>query len=162
MKEKLKKRDIPGPKSAELLEISGKYEPPCMADQIPVVWDHGKGVWVTDVDGNEYIDFTSGVLVTNLGHSHPQHVKAIQEQAERLMNTYSFPTPERVNLSQRIINILPPNLDKVFLLTTGSEATEQAVDERAGGAFSVDGSQVYRVGPTHRVTVGYVWICLDS
>ncbi len=127
MKNELKKRSIPGPKSTELLGISEKYEPPCMADQIPVVWDHGEGVWVTDVDGNRYIDFTSGVLVTNLGHSHPRHVKAIQEQAERLMNCYSFPTPERVNLSQRIINILPPNLDKVFLLTTGSEATEAAL-----------------------------------
>jgi len=127
MKTKLKKRNIPGPKSAELLKISEKYEPPCMADQLPIVWDHGKGVWVTDVDGNEYIDFTSGVLVTNLGHSHPHHVKAIQEQAERLMNCYSFPTPERVNLSQRIISLFPDNLDKIFLLTTGAEATEAAI-----------------------------------
>ncbi|MCD4769214.1 MAG: aspartate aminotransferase family protein [Bacteroidales bacterium] len=127
MKMKLEKRKIPGPKSAELLKISEKYEPPCMADQVPVVWDHGEGVWVTDVDGNRYIDFTSGVLVTNLGHSHPHHVEAIKNQAERLMNCYSFPTPERVNLSQRIINLLPPNLDKIFLLTTGAEATEAAL-----------------------------------
>ncbi len=127
MKTKLKKRNIPGPKSAELLKISEKYEPPCMADQLPIVWDHGKGVWVTDVDGNEYIDFTSGVLVTNLGHSHTHHVEAIQKQAERLMNCYSFPTPERVKLSQRIISLFPDNLDKIFLLTTGAEATEAAL-----------------------------------
>ena len=117
MKKELKKRTIPGPKSAELLKISEKFEPPCMADQLPVVWDHGEGVWVTDVDGNLYIDFTSGVLVTNLGHSHPHHVEAIRKQAGRLMNCYSFPTPERVKLSQRMINLLPPNLDKIFLLT---------------------------------------------
>lgn len=123
----LTKRNIPGPKSAELLKISEKYEPPCMADQLPVVWDHGEGVWVTDVDGYKYIDFTSGVLVTNLGHSHPHHVEAIQKQAERLMNCYSFPTPERVNLSQRIIDLFPSNLDKIFLLTTGAEATEAAL-----------------------------------
>ena len=75
---RLTRREIPGPRSAELLEISNSYEPPCMADQVPVVWDHGEGVWVWDVDGNEFLDFTSGVLVTNLGHSHPHHVKAIQ------------------------------------------------------------------------------------
>ena len=123
----MKKRTIPGPKSRELLEISRKYEPPCMADQLPVVWDHAAGVWVTDVDGNEYIDFTSGVLVTNIGHSHRYHIKAIQGQAERLMNCYSFPTPERVTLAQRLIELFPSNLNKVFLLTTGAEATEAAL-----------------------------------
>ena len=123
----LKKREVPGPRSAELLEISRKYEPPCMADQVPVVWDHGEGVWVTDVDGNQYIDFTSGVLVTNLGHSHPHHVEAIQQQAGRLMNCYSFPTPERVALSERLVNLFPENLDQVFMLTTGAETTEAAI-----------------------------------
>jgi len=127
MPKQLLKRAIPGPRSAELLKISKKYEPPCMADQVPVVWDHGQGVWVTDVDGNEYLDFTSGVLVTNLGHSHPVHVKAIQEQAARLMNCYSFPTPERVTLSERLVRILPDNLDEIFLLTSGSEATGAAL-----------------------------------
>lgn len=123
----LKKRDIPGPKSSELLKVSRQYEPPCMADQVPVVWDHGEGVWVTDVDGYEYIDFTSGVLVTNLGHSHPHHVEAIQKQAARLMNCYSFPTPERVTLSKRLTDLLPDNIDQTFLLTTGAEATEAAM-----------------------------------
>ena len=123
----LKKRQIPGPKSTELLDISRKYEPPCMADQVPVVWDHGEGVWVTDVDGYEYIDFTSGVLVTNLGHSHPHHVESIQKQAGRLMNCYSFPTPERVALSKRLVDLFPENLDQVFMLTTGAETTEAAI-----------------------------------
>jgi len=98
-----------------------------MADQVPVVWDHGEGVWVTDVDGYEYIDFTSGVLVTNLGHSHPHHVEAIQRQAGRLLNCYSFPTPERVALSQRLVALFPDNLDQVFMLTTGAETTEAAM-----------------------------------
>lgn len=127
MPKKLPKRKIPGPESAKLLKLSKQYEPPCMADQVPVVWDHGERVWVTDVDGNEYIDFTSGVLVTNLGHSHPEHVKAIRQQAGRLMNCYSFPTPERVRLSKRLVDLLPDNLDEIFLLTTGSEATGAAL-----------------------------------
>ena len=124
---KLKIRQVPGPKSTELLKISKQFEPPCMADQVPIVWDRGQGVWVVDVDGNEYLDFTSGVLVTNLGHSHPAHVEAIQKQAGRLMNCYSFPTPERVELSRRLVELMPKNLDRVFLLTTGAETTEAAI-----------------------------------
>ena len=127
MKTELKKHKIPGPESARILKTSKKYEPPCMADQVPVVWDHGEGVWVWDVDGNKYIDFTSGVLVTNIGHSHPHHVKIIQQQAERLMNCYSFPTPERVSLSKRLVEKMPSNLNKIFLLTTGAESTEAAL-----------------------------------
>ncbi|HEX9970735.1 MAG TPA: aspartate aminotransferase family protein [bacterium] len=127
MKNVLEKRTIPGKKSEELIRISKTCEPPCMADQLPVVWDHGEGVWIWDVDGNKYIDFTSGVLVTNIGHSHPYHVQAIQKQAARLMNCYSFPTPERVTLSERLVKLFPPNIDKVFLLTTGAEATEAAL-----------------------------------
>lgn len=123
----LPRRVIPGPRSAEILNTSSQCEPRCAADQTPIVWDHGQGVWVWDVDGNPYIDFTSGVLVTNLGHSHPGLVEAIQKQAERLMNCYSFPTPERVSASQRMVKTLPANLDRIFLLSTGSEATEAAL-----------------------------------
>lgn len=124
---KAEKRKIPGDKSAKMIEDSMKYEPSSMADQVPVVWDKAEGVWVYDVDGNQYIDFTSGVLVTNVGHSHPHHIKAVQDQAARLMNCYSFPTPERINLAQQLVNILPDNIDKIFLLTTGSEAVEAAL-----------------------------------
>src|SRR5512146_2860986 len=120
-------RQIPGPKSAEILAVSAAAEPRCSADQTPIVWDHGEGVWVWDVDGNVYIDFTSGVLVTNLGHSHPGLVKAIQDQAARLINCYSFPTPERVSAASRLIEKLPHNLDRIFMLSTGAEATEAAL-----------------------------------
>lgn len=124
---KLEKRQVPGKKSAELLDLSRVCEPACAADQVPVVWDHGERVWVTDVDGNPYIDFTSGVLVTNLGHGHPGLVKAIQDQAARLMNCYSFPTSERVTAASRLVKTFPSNLNKVFFLSTGAEATEAAL-----------------------------------
>lgn len=125
--EKLEYRAVPGPKSAEILQKSKQCEPPCAADQTPIVWDHGLGVWVWDVDGNPYIDFTSGVLVSNLGHNHPGLVAAIQNQAPRMMNCYSFPTPERVMASSRLVKILPDNIDRVFMLSTGSDATEASL-----------------------------------
>jgi len=124
---KLVERQIPGPRSAEILKRAKTYEPPSMADQLPIVWESGEGVWVMDVDGNRYLDFTSGVLVTNVGHANPVHVAAIEKQARRLLNCYSFPTPERVELSERLVETLPDNIDKVFLLTTGAEATEAAI-----------------------------------
>ncbi len=120
-------REIPGEKSQRYLKLSGDYEPSASLDQVPIVWDHAERVWVTDVDGNRYLDFTSGVLVTNLGHSHPALVEAVQKQAERLMNCYSFPTMERVTLAQQLVKSLPPNLKRVFLLSTGAEATEAAI-----------------------------------
>ena len=103
----LEYRDVPGPRSAEILNRSAAYEPPCAADQTPIVWDHGEGVWVWDVDGNRYIDFTSGVLVSNLGHNHPGLVEAIKRQAPRMMNCYSFRTPERVEAAERIVRDSP-------------------------------------------------------
>lgn len=125
--EKLVYRAIPGPKSAEIIEKSRQCEPACSADQTPIVWDHGQGVWVWDADGNPYIDFTSGVLVSNLGHNHPGLVSAIQNQAPRMMNCYSFPTPERVSAAYNLVKLLPKNLDKVFMLSTGADATEAAL-----------------------------------
>jgi 4-aminobutyrate aminotransferase len=120
-------RKVPGEKSQKYLALSAACEPSASLDQVPLVWDHGERVWVTDVDGNRYLDFTSGVLVTNLGHSHSLLVEAVQKQAERLMNCYSFPTVERVTLAQELVSSLPPNLDRVFLLSTGAEATEAAI-----------------------------------
>lgn len=121
------KYDLPGPKSAELLEMSDTYEAGATSRQQPFVWDHAKGAKVWDVDGNEYIDWTSGVLVTNVGHCHPHHVEAIQRQVGRLMCPYDFPTPERVTLAKRLVEITPENLDACFMLTTGSEATEASM-----------------------------------
>jgi 4-aminobutyrate aminotransferase len=121
---------LPGPKSAELIAMSQQYEPGCTSQQAPIVWESGEGCIVRDVDGNEYIDWTSGVLVANVGHCHPHHVKAIQDAVARLMNPYDFPTPERVTLAKRLVESMPPsarNLNTAFLLTTGSEATEAAM-----------------------------------
>ncbi len=133
------KTKIPGPKSAEYLKISDEFEPKCMTQQFPLVWQKAKGVSVTDVDGNTFIDMTSGVLVTNVGHSHPVHVKAIQDQVGNLMNCYDFPTPQRVEFSKRLVSKTPDNLDKAFLLTTGSEATESAmrIAKRYKGKFEM-------------------------
>ena len=71
------KTSIPGPNSEKYKVLSKKYESRCLTPQAPIVWDHAEGVTVTDVDGNTFIDWTSGVLVTNVGHSHPKLAEAV-------------------------------------------------------------------------------------
>ncbi len=118
---------VGGPNSAKWLELSSKFEAGCMSQQAAIVLDRGEGVKLWDVDGREYIDWTSGVLVTNVGHCHPKLVKAVQDQVARLMNVYDFPTPPRLELARRLVQLMPSNLNRAFLLTTGSEATEAAM-----------------------------------
>ena len=65
------KTGIPGPKSKELLDRWKAVEADCTGYQARTVWDTGSGSTVTDVDGNVFIDWTSGVIVTNVGHAHP-------------------------------------------------------------------------------------------
>ena len=65
------KTKLPGPKAKQFLEDTARYEPRSMSEQVPVVWDRAWRCYVQDVDGNTFLDFTSGVLVANAGHSHP-------------------------------------------------------------------------------------------
>ncbi|MHB0859157.1 MAG: aspartate aminotransferase family protein [Anaerolineae bacterium] len=120
------KDTLPGPESRRLMALGACYEAQGHGLQAPLVWDKAEGVVVTDVDGNRFIDWTSGVLVTNVGHCHPKLVQAIQQASERLLNCYEFATPARVTLAQRMVEITPPHLDRAFFLTTGSEVTEAA------------------------------------
>ena len=119
--------ELPGPKSKQYLEMSRRYEPRSMSEQVPVVWSKAEGAVVEDVDGNKFIDYCSGVLVTNIGHSHPKHVAAVQAQAAELMNAYDFVTPWRALLAKKLVEITSPNLDRAFILTTGAETIESAI-----------------------------------
>jgi 4-aminobutyrate aminotransferase/(S)-3-amino-2-methylpropionate transaminase len=98
-----------------------------MGGQPPVIWSSGEGAILRDPYGNQWIDFSSGVLVTSVGHGHPKVVQAIQNQAHNLYHAYCFPTEIRARLTSKIKSLLPPPLARVFLLTVGSEAVECAL-----------------------------------
>ncbi len=120
--------DFPAPESVAILEKLLQYEPRAMAGQPPVVWDRASGFQVYDKSGNCWIDWSSGVLVTNAGHSHPRVVEAIVKQATTgILHNYCFPQERRAELVERIAGLLPEPLKKVFLLTTGSETIECAI-----------------------------------
>ena len=120
--------DIPVPESVPILQKLRQYEPRSMGGQPPVVWDRAEGVQVYDRWGNKWLDWSSGVLVTNAGHGHPQIRQAIIEQVRHgLLHNYCFPSEIRSQLVEHLAGVAPQGLGKVFLLTTGAEACECAI-----------------------------------
>lgn len=120
------KGPLPGPRSRELLDTWHSYEADVTGFQAPVVWETARGCQVTDVDGNVFLDWTSGVLVASVGHCHPHLVQAVQHAATQILNNYECANVQRIQAAKRLVEALPPHLDKCFFLTTGSEATEAA------------------------------------
>ncbi len=120
--------DIPHPDSAALIEELRRIEPRSMSGTPPVVWNRAEGFQIWDVRGNKWIDFTSAVVLANAGHSNPRIARAVREQLEtHLWHNYCNPSEIRLRTVKAIQGITPPYLDKVFLLTTGSEAVECAI-----------------------------------
>ena len=119
---------IPVPQSIAILKELRRCEPASMAGQPLVIWDRAEGCQVYDKWGNKWLDWSSGVLVTNAGHGRKEIVKAICDQARKpMLHNYCFPSEVRARLASKLISMVPRKLRKVFLLTTGAETTECAL-----------------------------------
>ena len=119
---------LPVPESLPILERLARYEPVAMRGQPPILWDRAEGFQVWDAYGNCWVDWSSGVLITNAGHGRAPIAEAVARQAaKRLLTSYCFPSEIRAQLVERLATLLPDPLKKVFLLTTGSEAVECAI-----------------------------------
>lgn len=120
--------DIPAPSTIEILEDTLKNEPSSMCNQLPVVWDKAVDYQVFDNSGNCWIDFTSTIFVANVGHSNPKVCNAIVEMTNKqLINSYYYPTKIKTQFIKRLLSHSPSTLNKVLLLSTGSEANEAAM-----------------------------------
>jgi 4-aminobutyrate aminotransferase-like enzyme len=120
--------DFPVPESLPILKKLQEFEPVAMRGQPPVVWDRAEGFQVFDAWGNQWIDWSSGVLIANAGHGRREIADAIRRQASsHLLTNYCFPSEIRARLVERLASILPDPLKKIFLLTTGSETVECAI-----------------------------------
>ena len=139
---------LPGPKSMDLLERLKKSEPITSINQLPVGISRSYGINIEDVDGNVFLDGSSGVVVTNIGHTPEISRQMIKEQADLFHYAYSFPFEKRVELTQKLVQISPDNIDQVLLLTTGSEATEAAIK------IARKYNQV-KYGPEKRIVIGF-------
>lgn len=120
--------ELPVPASIEILKRSREYEPNSLRGQPPLIWDHASGVQVYDPYGNMWLDWSSGVLVSNTGHGHPAVLEAIRKTVGRPnLFSYCFPSEERIEFAEKVVKQLPDGLDKVFFLSTGSETIENAI-----------------------------------
>ena len=96
--------------------------------RLPVALVEGRGARVRDVAGREYVDLTGGWGVTAIGHSHPALVRAIAEQAGRLMQTTNlFYTLPQLDLAERLLAHCPDALTRVFFVSSGAEAMDGAL-----------------------------------
>lgn len=123
------KTKLPVPESLKIFNTLSESEPVSMMGQPPIVWDKAEGFQVYDKWGNKWIDWSSGVLITNAGHGRKEIADALREIIDRgLLATYVFVHEKRAELTSMLQKIAPdPAKYLVFLLSTGSEATENCI-----------------------------------
>jgi 4-aminobutyrate aminotransferase/(S)-3-amino-2-methylpropionate transaminase len=133
---------VPHPDSVPTLTRLIEFEPQSMRGQPPLVWDRAEDILVYDKYGNRWLDWSSGVLVANSGHSAPEIKQAIIDQVQSgLLHNYCFPSEERAALVECLAGLAPEGLKKVFLLTTGAEATECALKLARAHGIQVGGKK---------------------
>jgi 4-aminobutyrate aminotransferase len=129
MKKPQVKTSLPGPRAKKLVKLDKTYVSPSYTRVYPLVVDKAQGLWVHDVDGNIFLDFTAGIAVNATGHCHPEVVKAIQNQAQRLLHmsgTDFYYTPQII-LAEKLATLLPGRgAKRVYFGNSGAEAVEAA------------------------------------
>ena len=119
---------LPVKESIPILKMLRDNEPFSMRGQPPVVWDHAEDIYVYDSYGNKWLDWSSGVLVTNAGHGRQEISDAIiAETRKGLLHNYCFPSEPRAKLAKKLVDLSPESMTRAFILTTGAEATECAI-----------------------------------
>ena len=121
---------IPGPRSAAWLERDQRVMSPSYTRAYPLVVRRASGAMVEDMDHNRFLDFTAGIAVTNVGHSHPRVVAAIERQSRLLvhMSGTDFYYAPQVRLAERLAELAPgPEPKRVFFTNSGAEAIEAAL-----------------------------------
>jgi 4-aminobutyrate aminotransferase len=124
------KTALPGPNAKRVLAGDEKYLSPSYTRSYPLVAKQGRGIVVTDVDGNEFFDFSAGIAVTSTGHCHPDVVAAIQKQAGELihMSGTDFYYESMITLAERMSKIAPmPGPHRIYYGNSGTEAVEAAL-----------------------------------
>ena len=107
-------------------EFKHKYEPSNICE-MPIKWKEARDFSLYDDKGNKWIDMTSGIFVTNAGHSNPLISEAIKNQVDSgLTFAYQYNTDIRVEFVEKLLDISPSHFDKVVLLNSGSEVTDAA------------------------------------
>jgi 4-aminobutyrate aminotransferase / (S)-3-amino-2-methylpropionate transaminase / 5-aminovalerate transaminase len=141
---------LPVPESLPIFEALEKSEPRAMRGQPPLVWDKAEGATVYDRWGNRWIDWSSGVLIANAGHGRPEIREALKAEIDQgLLAAYVFVHEKRAELTALLQSLAPdPSRYDVFLLSTGSEATENCIKLAKTYALATH-------GPEKRIIVSF-------
>lgn len=126
-------KNLPGPRSAAALARQGRVESNARTypRHLSLAVSKAAGLWVTDLDGNEFLDFLSGAGVLALGHNHPEVIEAIRAQLDRVIHTLDLPTEKKEEFTTSVLDLLPADIRgnyKVhFCGPTGADAVEAAL-----------------------------------
>lgn len=115
-------------KNAAYLDMDDQYVNPVLSRTARIVAERAQGSYIYDMNGDAYLDLSTGIAVCNVGHCHPKVVAAIQKQAAELIHTSVTVHHKRyIELAKKLTEIAPSTLDSVFLANSGAEAVEGAV-----------------------------------
>jgi len=146
----------PGPKSREIHSRAEKYMKgySSQVNLFPVAFESGHGCTLTDVDGNTYIDFSSGIYVANLGHCHPKVVEYAQKWTAKLMNCHDYSTEVKTLFLEKLASTLPGSLNGIQMYCAGTEAVEASM--RAARAYTKKHEFFSFYGDFHGKTISAV------
>lgn len=106
-----------------------KYLSPALSKSTDLIMEKAQGMYITDVNGDTYLDFVQGIAVNAFGHSHPKIVQAAKDQIDKLttasFNMVNYPTT--LELARRLSDKLPGNINSIFFSNGGSEANDGAI-----------------------------------
>ena len=126
-KHRLIKTEIPCSGTKEVLDNLDKYESRSMHGQIPILWDSAKDFNIFDIKGNKFIDFTSAIFFSNVGHSNARVTAAMQDMLNKpILGCYAYGNEVRSRYLKKLVEFCGPGFDKAFLLSAGTETTEAA------------------------------------
>lgn len=123
------KTELPGPNSRKIVAEDSKYLV-TTTKSLPVVGNRGKGLFVEDVDGNVFLDFSSGISVTNVGHVHPYVTQKVKEQLDKMWHFAGtdYYYKEQVEAAKAIAGVVPGKFQKkIFFSNSGTESNEAAI-----------------------------------
>ncbi len=113
---------------SKYLERDRKYLSPALGRAFELVVTEASGSYLTNEDGTKYLDMTSGIAVNQIGHSHPEVVKAIADQAAKCIHTSCVVHyPKNIELAEKLADLMPGNLETSFFCNSGAETVDGAI-----------------------------------
>ena len=127
-KNRIIKTSIPHPEDILIFDKIKKYESSLVQKQLPIVWDSALDYSIYDRWGNKWIDLSSTIFVANSGHSNQKSkARMLSAVNKNLLHAYCYPTVERAQFLEKLIEFTPNYLEKACLVSTGTEASERAI-----------------------------------